>query len=198
MIDQAFEIFGRSAFGHNLFSNNKTAIRFELASGETRIERFDTALHRASTVARDIFRDSETLCVCLTYYGKSFASAKRSFRSLKELEVTVNRPYFVDREHFDDDFGGDILTRVFFESDLNGVYRMIWGAVGQELGIRPGLWFRLYVFDAVQRVLMHPYDDRGMDILGPNRERMSEIYLKYYDWLLDYNIVEMRERYGTK
>ena len=196
MIKQALETFARSAFDHNLFANNETAIRFELALGDTRIERFDTALHRASTVAKDVFQHSERLCVCLMYYGESFVEAKSSFRSLKDCEVTINRPYAIDRQQIDDDFGGETQTRIFFESDLGSVYRMIWGTVARELGVRPCLGFNLYIFDPDLRILMHPYDDRGMDILGPNRERMSEIYAKYRDWLLDYNIAEMRERYG--
>lgn len=197
MIKQALEIFGRSAFGHNLFANNASAIRFELALGESRIERFDTALHRASTVAEDLFGASERLCICLMYYGASFVGAKSSFQSLKECEVAINRPYEIDRQQIDDELGGETQTRVFFESDFSSAYRMIWGTIAQELGVRPSLEFNLYVFDPNLRVLMHPYDDRGMDILGPNRERMSEIYANYSDWLLDYNIAEMRERYGS-
>lgn len=198
MIDQAFEIFGRPAFGDNLFANNETAIRFELALGETRIERFDTALHRASIVAKDVFQNSKHLNVCLMFYGESFVSAKRSFRTLKECEVKINRPYFIEQEEIDDDFDGGTLTRVFFKSDLDSVYRMIWGTVALELGVHPNFGFRLYIFDSDQRILMHPYDDRGMDVLGPNQERMSEVYSKYHDWLLDYNIVEMNKRYGPK
>lgn len=76
------------------------------------------------------------------------------------------------------------------------MYRMIWGTVALELGVRPSLDFKLYVFDLDQRILIHPYDDRGMDVLGPNRERMREIYTKYVDWLLPYNIDEMQERYS--
>ena len=197
MIKQALETFGRSAFGHNLFANNDSAIRFELALGESRIERFDTALHRASTVAKDVFGDSKRLCVCLMFYGVSFVGAKSSFRSLKECEVAINRPYEIDRQQIDDDLGGETQTRVFFKSDFGSAYRMIWGTIAQELGVRPSLGFNLYIFDPDLRILMHPYDDRGMDILGPNRERMSEIYAKYYDWLLDYNIAELQDRYGS-
>ena len=71
-------------FAGSQVANNDSAIRFELALGESRIERFDTALHRASTVAKDVFGDSERLCVCLMYYGVSFVGTKSSFRSLKD------------------------------------------------------------------------------------------------------------------
>lgn len=130
------------------------------------------------------------------YYGSSFVGAKPSFRSLKECEVAINRPYAIDRQEMDGDFGGEIQTRIFFESDIGSAYRMIWGTIAQELGVRPSFGFNLYLFDPELRILMHPYDDRGMDVLGPNRERMSKIYAKYRDWLLDYDIAEMQRRYG--
>ncbi len=198
MIDQAYDIFGKAAFGDALFYNNETALRFELALGDSRSERFGSALERASTVAKAIFKDSKNLQVCLLCFGESFVGTKRSFRTMKECEVAINRPYFIDRENIDDGFGDVVWTRIFFKSDLDSVYRMIRGTVAKGLGIKPGFGFDLYIFDPEQGILMHPYDDRGMDILGPNRHRMLEIYAEYYNWLLDYDIAEMNRRYGTK
>lgn len=197
VIELAIQTFGASAFGHNLFANNDSAIRLELAHGDSRIERFENALLRARTIVSDVFSESDQLRVCLTYYGTTFAGSKSLFRDLRDCEVSIGRPYFADSRRIDDESDAITLSRIFFESDRGSVDRKIWGVIARELGVQPSLGCNLYVFDPELRVLMHPYDDRGMDVLGPNRQILSEVYSKYRHWLLDYNLDEMRNRYGS-
>ena len=38
-----------------------------------------------------------------------------------------------------------------------------------------------------QQVLIHPYDDRGMDVVGSNRPLLARLYANYGSYLLDYD-----------
>ncbi|MFC6616356.1 DUF3885 domain-containing protein [Deinococcus radiophilus] len=35
-------------------------------------------------------------------------------------------------------------------------------------------------------ILACPYDSRGMDLLGPNTERLGQLYTQFDAWLLDH------------
>jgi Domain of unknown function (DUF3885) len=50
-----------------------------------------------------------------------------------------------------------------------------------------------YLLSLDQQILFHPYDDRGMDIIGNNRVVLEQIYTKFNDWLLDYDRLTMDE-----
>jgi len=66
-----------------------------------------------------------------------------------------------------------------------------------KLGIKPSCWFDLYIYDIELGILVHPYDDRGMDVVGTNKFMMKRIYKQYHNWLLDYDINVMREWFGA-
>jgi hypothetical protein len=64
-----------------------------------------------------------------------------------------------------------------------------------ELGVRPAIWWDLYIFDINLGVLIHPYDDRGLDVVGPNQEAIRKLYTENNEWLLDYDLEKMRSFY---
>jgi len=39
----------------------------------------------------------------------------------------------------------------------------------------------------LQRVMIFPYDDRGMDVVGPNTDLLLQLYRHHHAYLLDYN-----------
>ena len=196
MVEEAFSKFGRSAFGDGLLYSDPTAIRFELAVGRTRIERFDSALARSWTVISDLFNGRSEIGICLSYYGRSFLSVLSYFRDLHDCEVSIPSDYYTDQEQPEDDDNLS-LTRIFFEAELDTVYRLLWAKVARELGIEPSLPFGLYIFDLSLGVLVHPYDDRGMDVLGPNQDTLKLTYSEHNEWLLDYDMELMQQRYGA-
>ena len=38
---------------------------------------------------------------------------------------------------------------------------------------------------------MHPYDDRGMDVIGPNHALLADLYHRFNERLLDYDRARM-------
>ena len=45
-------------------------------------------------------------------------------------------------------------------------------------------------------ILACPYDSRGMDLLGPNTERLGQLYTQFDAWLLDYDRPRMAEMFS--
>ncbi|MFA0040090.1 DUF3885 domain-containing protein [Vibrio chagasii] len=69
--------------------------------------------------------------------------------------------------------------------------------MANELGIRPSYWLDVYIFDLELGVLAHPYDDRGMDLVGGNKFMLSRIYKQFNSWLLKYDISIMKQWFGA-
>ena len=55
----------------------------------------------------------------------------------------------------------------------------------------------IYLLSPEIGILAHPYDDRGMDLIGPNTTRLKEIFDTYYSWLLSYDLDAMNQSYGS-
>ena len=41
--------------------------------------------------------------------------------------------------------------------------------------------------DFARKVVVHPYDDRGMDVIGPDRDSLMPLYERLNGWLLDHD-----------
>ena len=66
---------------------------------------------------------------------------------------------------------------------------LLWTALARELGITPSTrWLSsIYIVDFTRRIAVHPYDDRGLDVIGPDRESLAPLYGQLSGWLLDYD-----------
>lgn len=46
---------------------------------------------------------------------------------------------------------------------------------------------RVYFIHPTKNIVMHMYDDRGMDIVAPDKETLIDMYMRYNAWILDYD-----------
>ena len=53
--------------------------------------------------------------------------------------------------------------------------------------IQPNPGCDVYLFNLQKKVVVFPYDDRGMDVVGPNRELLAVLYKRHQSYLLDYD-----------
>ena len=63
-----------------------------------------------------------------------------------------------------------------------------------------GLGFRelssaIFFFDTNRHLLFHPYDDRGVDIVGKSANDIRFLYNDCQNWLLDYDIDRMKNTF---
>ena len=66
-----------------------------------------------------------------------------------------------------------------------------------------GLGFRelssaVFFFDTKRHLLFHPYDDRGVDVVGKTTEDIRYLYEECRNWLLDYDIDRMKTTFEQK
>jgi hypothetical protein len=90
----------------------------------------------------------------------------------------------------EDDEEGEYKTHRFTlkcqVSDLKYI-PLLKAICNQDLGIQPSVSHRIYFLNNKRKIIFHVYDDRGCDLLATSPEAIREVYLKYNDWILDYD-----------
>lgn len=64
---------------------------------------------------------------------------------------------------------------------------IIWHAVAAEMAIYPSAPIRGFLIDPEARVMLHVYDDRGMDVIAEDPAKLCAIRSTFVDWLLATN-----------
>ena len=196
--DALYAVFGECAFGGGLFYANEPALRFELSRDGTRVEQFTQAYDRAREIARYAFRGSPAFVVVLAWYGEGPPVRHLGvFRSLRACGVRMTRPWSCWTRTWDDGEEPERRTFVAFRADASALDGLLWGALAADLGIRPRLLAAVYLADPDRGVLLYPYDDRGMDAIGPDRALLADLYARFHPYLLAYDLERMRGFFGA-
>jgi hypothetical protein len=209
--DALFTRFGRDAFGDGVFYAHAPALRFELSRGGGHVELFLQAMDRGREILAGVFPGGTPLVAVLVLHEPpSRATVRRAVTALRRLGVRPERPRAVwaeppmeeemrrareDADVFpgEGDAGEDDGTRTFvaFSCGTEAVPLLLWGAAAADLGVRPRLPGRVYLADVAGGLLAHPYDDRGMDVVGPNHARLAELHRAFAPYLLDHDRARM-------
>ncbi len=191
------QLFGEKALSHAIFYNHENSLRFELSEGDSYIEQFQAAFQKSSRILKYAFKNSENLFVCLSFYSDSvrFLDNLSVFKELQDCGISIPRDSYTtwQTHHEDDD-----AMRLFisYPLKLGDLDKHLWGVLAQELGIRPAFQSSLYLIDFDKKIIAHPYDDRGMDIIGSNIALLTDLYRTFYDYLLDYDLDQMKKSFG--
>jgi len=194
MIESAFARFGKEAFQHAIFYIFDNSLRFELAEGESSVERFLSAYYKAMEICESAFSNQESISVCLAFAGDSYLERLSEFRAIRDLEFKFPRQRYLTSEPVEDQECS--RNYLFFRTDRSEVHKLLFGKLGCELGITPSFWFDVYLYSMEEGILIYPYDDRGMDVVGPNKDKIRSLFEKYSEWLLDYDIDKMNSDFG--
>ena len=112
------------------------------------------------------------------------------------LPLPLREAIETSQASYDDEQWRCIMVMPLQESDMS---RALWAALGHDYpSIEPRLELSAYVYILSQDlgILAHPYDDRGMDIIGRNKARLTEIYARHRSWLLSYDLDAMDKSFG--
>ena len=199
------DIFGGKAFRRPLFYNYEGGLRFELSQGGSYINQFTTAHRKAMDVCRYVFSGSENIVVCLKIFGGNTPlSILPCFRSLKRIGLYPGneREYWTefDEDWIDDECYLDSLWHyIAFRVSIDKLADVLWCALAKDFGsIEPRVSANFYLFGMEQNLMVFPYDDRGMDIIGPNHILLSNVYSKFDSYLLDHDRDVMDAVFATK
>ncbi len=188
--------FSGRAFLRPLFYSCPDGLRFELSQGETAIVRFLSAHRKASEICADVFDGNDNLTVCLHCYhcDESRFSYRDVLRSLSDAGIRI--PALREVWSTDRDDEGLSSIHLAFEAPVNRLPNLLWCALASDFGsIEPRPSCNVYLFNLEKNLLAFPYDDRGMDVVGPNRELLAMLYRKHGAYLLDHDMAAMRRSF---
>lgn len=181
------QLFGEKALEPALFYHHNPALRFSLSQSGNAIQQFSNAYDRGRDILQVAFADTEKIFFVATAIGTaSHFHYRGSLRSLHACHVVPTHPYELWYEAHDE------LWRVFlaFEGDKAWLEPLLWGTLARDLAIQPALDCRIYAIAPELGILAHPYDDRGMDIIG-NPQRLHTLYQRFNHYLLEYDRARM-------
>jgi Domain of unknown function (DUF3885) len=195
---QLESVFGSAALEHALFYGHEKSLRFELSAGEPPykyMKMFMRAMQRATEISQYIFKHSKRIQVVLALYGSGGMLNRLSyFREFKECGITIPKNVEVWTRTTDNE-----QPRMYLCFDLPDmtVIPYLWGVLAKELGIKPRMKADVYLADTDTGVLLHPYDDRGMDLIGPNTELIKQAYFHFNHYLLEHDLQRMDQWFLT-
>ncbi|WP_373541275.1 DUF3885 domain-containing protein [Chamaesiphon sp.] len=196
------QVFGEQALEHGLFYLHPYSLRVELSGDRPNIKMFLRAYERSKAIIDFSLGDLQTVTVCLNFYGNSTLVSKLSvFRSLRKCGINIPKTAEIWQNQeppvFDED-GDFFRTFICFDIEFSQIDLFLWSTLANELGIRPRSNCSLYLFDLERQILFHLYEDRGMDIIGGNKALLKQIYIKFNNWLLDYDLPIMDNYFKFK
>lgn len=191
--------FKGNAFKQPLFYSYPGGLRFELSEGGSNLDMFMTALRKAREICEEVFDGSSTITVVLSAYvcGNAFGY-RGSLRELKNtgVEIPAKRSLWMEPQPKDDLLDEETYRGFLaFEISTAKLENLLWSAVGSDLGIKPNPRCTIYLVNLKDGLLAYPYDDRGMDLVGPNHARLAAMYTKFRHYLLEYDIASMAETF---
>jgi len=203
-----FESFYAANFGsielHSpIFYNFLIGIRFQIGSddrfdiGLSPLERneknvvytnyIEQAVFRAISVFDKLFdMDDRVYIVVNSFEDDQVDIADNDISAIRPLIKNISDEYTYNFISSDDDFSckryvlqtkiksieiSKLLERII-RSDMEGIYNLSAGT---------------HIFNERTGVLYHLYDDRGLDVVANETQKLFEIYNKYNDWILDYD-----------
>jgi hypothetical protein len=60
---------------------------------------------------------------------------------------------------------------------------------------RPAISSRVYFINPASNVILHMYDDRGLDVIARNKRALDALYHAFNGWLLDYDRARMEQAF---
>jgi hypothetical protein len=182
-------------------------LRFELGGKvhgpDEPVPRFIQTLGRARQIASDLFEAAPQLHGIVGCWTNSatdlFAPVEDGFAALTEAGFRSQHiaEWRTPAYPGDDDQDAECVWRAF---DLTGRPAdrdvLLWCAATYEIGIEPRVPIMSYLVDFIRGVLLHVYDDRGMDVTAIEPEPLLDLYRSRDEWLLDYDRPRMKAAFG--
>ena len=191
------------SYRHALFYCHPGGLRFASSGGGSPLEMVLTALHKATLICKDIFGEDEAILVHLQRHAPANRFQLRSM--LRELELAGISPprarqvwvEKLERDHEDPDAEDEAWVHCAFELPASKLQSLLWCALTADFAsLRPRPGCRVYLIHRDKGIVVHPYDDRGMDVIGRGASTLKALYVKHHDWLLDYDMDAMNQTFS--
>lgn len=204
------EQFDVQELPHGMFHAFDHALRFELGGeqfGTDRpMRRFAQAHERSNAVSQTFFENSSEVFVLLSTYGIEQPDIKR-LKPLKLCGIKRSEFQYLGKIAQQDDdhiaeFGSDLFRHwdIAKLKDKQTISEILWLGIASEMGIKPTFHGSTiaYLVDAENGLILHLYDDRGMDVVAIHKAPLRDLFVRYNDWLLDCDLTRMTDMFGVE
>lgn len=189
------DLFGNNAFKRPIFYNNPGGLRFELSEGGDWLDQFELAYKKAQEVCSSIFDDEFVVCVRI-FGGKSLLSVLHVIKELRYIGLypSIEKEYWKEKIEEDPDWAtgeDEFCHTVAYMLPKDALNKLLWCSLASNQGIKPCPAAQYYLFDFKKSIEVWAYDDRGMDVVGPNRQLLADLYNRFSHYLLEYDKARM-------
>jgi hypothetical protein len=193
------ENFSGLVLGGALLYSWPIAIRFDLGGRAGTLEDFTEVQRRATALFESIFVPGDVCIVvsqdwpdCDTpHHGQTHLSVLSDFGINQSVGL---RPQDGCIQMQDVDGVGICTLTWFVQAARDFQYRSILEGIANADHARfPALSGRIYFVNPLTNVIMHMYDDRGLDVIATTKPALAPLYRDFKSWVLDYD----RNRIGS-
>jgi hypothetical protein len=194
------ELTETGSYRHALFYNFPGGLRFELSEGGSAFDQVLTALRKSTAICEDGLGQDKIIVHLQRFVFSTRFELRESLRELDIAGVSIPalRSVWVEINE-DDDFGEGQWVNCVFEVPTSKLQNLLWCALATDFRrIHPNPHCLIYLVNPENGILIHPYDDRGMDIICRFAAPLKALYEKYNAWLLDYDRPDMDRTFSSE
>lgn len=181
------------------FGLEDVRLRFELGGEEfentvQQVPRFLQAHRRASAIADALFRES---CIGVVASNGRLPNPAGLDAEVEDGFVALQSTGFDAPQigewqailYPDPDDEAYVWTLRSYDLGPDKVARdtLLWLSIASEMPIYPSAPVVAFLLNPSTSVMLHVYDDRGMDVITYDATELHQLYTGFADWLLDYD-----------
>lgn len=151
-------------------------------------ERVNQALNRVMAIYDDLFKGDELIFLV----KKSFSQDDPFFDEIEKQDIDeivkidennksrIRFSGYIDDEFYDYEYYlytlniGDLKVQV---------EKLMLAIINFDLGRSPSINEKIFMVDKKNKVVLHPYDDRGCMVFFNDLSLVNPLYIKYSDWI---------------
>lgn len=198
---QIREYYKVNKIKHPILYNFPIGLRYEIGTGKVYDEEgnaderyIKTALKRVEDIFEDMKFSDDILVVLDRFIDDDELS-----NDVKVVQIIRG----VFKEIIDEEIGclseinedGESINfdRHFFHCTLSNInyLKLFEAIIKADIGGFSELVSSVFIFDLEKHMMLHLYDDRGLDVVAENTSLLLPIYKKYNKWILSYDRVKI-------
>lgn len=169
--------FGRVDFGGDLFGQWPVGIRFEIG-----IER----VSRAAKIYEFAFASAQECVLASTDWTEGTEMSRRSTPLFETPGIFPSEPMqFQTAEVFPFDEAKYLLTWTRLSPLAYDAASMFQAIANREQPGDPKVNSRVFVIEPRSKIIMHMYDDRGLDVIAADIDTLRPMFESFSDWILE-------------
>lgn len=198
-----------------LFYNSPFGLRFEIGPAELGVwlnldqeilneDYFNLALQRAVSILESAFLPTDNIAIVLqifSYKRQKIHKRNYLFRQIQNIgtrtvKFTSHRDLYVEDLEYKRDcwkrvtISGLQLQCVNYKNILHSI-------INQDFaGREPRMKGQIFLLNLDQKLVLHLYDDRGMDVVAQTKKPLELLYERHKEWILAWNRKQIDEMFS--